>query len=506
MGQGEVSMKIKHFAFSLLLLAFLMFVGCQQNTTPTMPKAGVAQPSSQSVASTSTQADDVRSLKPDKKTSAPDVDQDQTGVDNANVDENDESHSSESEIAAAGEDAQIMSAVHDMRIGSDDSGEMDFNQSQDFLLRVSPHNWNKNWINSNGVVTVRIEGTGIEDIDPKTLQMSCASCTIASDPDYASPFGWKFDSFSLTVKFKKSDAIGLIAEPKRGETYEMLISFSMMNGLDDVKVLSETPLEEEELNLPFTISILGKKPPAGDLNLRIRPKKWNRAWANPDDEDNGIGDDDLITARIKGEGFDEVVPGSLLMSYGTCDSPASDTIFPVFEELGGTSYVAKFTKSDAIGLIEDPKRGQRHPIQVTGQLSSNGETVTFCLSYLILIHGKKSGEGPLTLEIKPKTWNMAWLESDEDGDVTARIKGEDFEKIDPATIWLVGPEGSIAPQVTEFAGFSFNAKFKQSAAIALIPNSPTQTSYDVQIIGFFKDGTTPLPATLTCEVGVKKKK
>ncbi len=190
------------------------------------------------------------------------------------------------------------------------------------------------------------------------------------------------------------------------------------------------------------------------------------------------------------------------MSYGLCDSAASETIAPVFEELGGTSYVAKFEKSEAIALIEDLKRGDTHLIRVTGQLAT-GET--FCLSYLILINGKKSGEGPLTLTIKPTTWNMAWLESDEDGEVTARIKGEDFDKIDSTSIRLEGPAGSIEPQSTEFAGFSFNAKFKQSAAIALIPNTPTLTSYEVKITGYLTDGT-PLPSTVSFVVNIKKKK
>jgi hypothetical protein len=263
-------------------------------------------------------------------------------------------------------------------------------------------------------------------------------------------------------------------------------------------------MEDADYNLSFTISILGlgKKAASGDLSLVIRPKKWNKAWANPDDEDNGVDDDDLVTARIKGEGFDAVVPGSLFMSYGLCDSAATETITPVFEELGGTSYVAKFEKSEAIALIEELKRGETHPIRVTGLLDT-GET--FCLSYMILINGKKSGEGPLTLSIKPTTWNMAWLESDEDGEVTARIKGEDFDKIDPTSIKLEGPEGSIGALSTEFAGFSFNAIFKQSAAIALIPNPSTLTSYEVRITGTLTDGT-PLPATLSFEVDIRKKK
>jgi len=64
-------------------------------------------------------------------------------------------------------------------------------------------------------------------------------------------------------------------------------------------------------------------------------------------------------------------------------------------------------------ICDNLKLGEMHGYRVTGQLAT-GET--FCLSYLILINGKKSGEGPLTLTIKPTTWNMAWLESDEDGE------------------------------------------------------------------------------------------
>jgi hypothetical protein len=123
---------------------------------------------------------------------------------------------------------------------------------------------------------------------------------------------------------------------------------------------------------------------------------------------------------------------------------------------------------------------------VTGELT---DSTPFNLTFWITISGKKSGEGLLTLVIKPKKWNMAWAD-DGDGEVTARIKGEDFDKIDTTQpIQMRGPSGTPINRIgTELAGFSFIAKFSQSQAIALIP-VPPENKYEIFVGFYLTDGT-----------------
>ncbi len=495
-------MKTKIFVLSLSLIFLFALTGCQQNTTPVAPQPSFSKQAPSAAASTAAKSESTRSLKADERTTEPENELERAAAPKQAVTDDAGQGSDLDSEAAAGEGGLEEVLDADAAISkAPGPGGMGAVSPDDFQVDVDPDAWNKNWDHSDGLVTLRIRGESFMDINPETLRMSCGSCLVMTDPAAILPVRWRFGTYSLTAKFNKADAMGLIDGPQRGETYEMLISFSMMEDLDGGLASDGNGEDGPDVIIPFMITILGKKSLPSDLYLVIRPKKWNKAWANGDD-DNGMDDDDLITARISGEGFEDIVPGSLLMSYGTCEDPPSDTIAPYFEELGGISYVGKFEKSEAIALIEDPRRGDMHPIRVTGQLEG-GET--FCLSTMILIVGKKSGEGPLTLAIRPKNWNMAWLDSDEEGEVTARIKGMDFEKIDPGTVQLVGPEGAISPQSTEFAGFAFMAKFMQSAAIGLIPNPPTQKRYELSITGAFTDGT-PLPGTLTFSVNVKAKK
>jgi hypothetical protein len=234
------------------------------------------------------------------------------------------------------------------------------------------------------------------------------------------------------------------------------------------------------------------------LKVEIRPGKWNIAWVDSVDE---------VTARFSGAGFENIDSSTLRMTCGSCSEPGElAEIGPPFAwEVGGVSSVAKFLQSDAIRLLADPKRDETYTINVTGAMIGGAPLEN--LSDEIIIVGKKSGEGPLSLEIKPKQWNMAWAngdDDDDDGEVTARITGEDFDDIDTAMpILMSGPVGSpISPISTEFGGFFFIAKFSQSQAIALIPNPPQQNSYDISVSFYLTDGTQHV---LSCSVPIKTK-
>jgi len=229
------------------------------------------------------------------------------------------------------------------------------------------------------------------------------------------------------------------------------------------------------------------------LKVEIRPDTWNIDWVDSLAE---------VTARFSGEEFEDIDPSTLRMSCGSCSEPGELVeIGPPFVwEVGGVSSVAKFLQSEAIRLLADPKRDETYTINVTGAMNSGAP-----LSDKITIVGKKSGEGELSLEIKPEQWNMAWANGDDDdGEVTARITGEDFDDIDTARdILMSGPVGSpIKPISTEFGGFFFIAKFSQSQAIALIPNPPQQPSYNITVSFYLTDGTQHV---LSCSVPIKTK-
>jgi hypothetical protein len=230
------------------------------------------------------------------------------------------------------------------------------------------------------------------------------------------------------------------------------------------------------------------------LKVEIRPDTWNIDWVNSLAE---------VTARFSGEGFEDIDPSTLQMSCGSCSEPGELVeIGPPFVwEVGGVSSVAKFLQSEAIRLLADPKRDETYTINVTGAMNSGAP-----LSDKITIVGKKSGEGELSLEIKPEQWNMAWANNDDGGggEVTARITGEDFDDIDTAmAILMSGPAGTpISPIGTEFGGFFFIAKFSQSQAIALIPNPPQQPSYNITVSFYITDGTQHV---LSCSVPIKTK-
>ena len=337
-------------------------------------------------------------------------------------------------------------------------------------LEIQPKMWNTDWENSDGGVHVQISGPGFDVIEGEFVKM------VGPAGDELSPYKWEIGGVYFKAWFYKSGAIGIILDPKRGDTYNIQVTGNFTDVLMD------------------SITIVGEKPVEADLSLEIKPSKWNIAWVDSVDE---------MSAHISGDGFDNIKPGIIKMSCALCFEPGDlIEISPSFEELGGSSYVAKFLQSEAIRLFKDPKRDETYDVKVAGEF--NDSTPPFELIYTIAIIGKKSGVGPLTLEIKPDKWNMAWANGDEDGEVTARIKGEDFDKIDSATVSMSGPAGSpLTPDSTEIAGLSLMAKFSQSNAITLIPNSPLASSYDINVAGTLEDGT---PFGLTYTVDVKAKK
>jgi len=79
---------------------------------------------------------------------------------------------------------------------------------------------------------------------------------------------------------------------------------------------------------------------------------------------------------------------------------------------------------------------------------------------------RKSAE-TLQLEIRPKKWNIDWVNSTDEGHV--RIYGTGFDTI--TSIVITGPSGIIIPNFSpEVGGVYYKAFFNQSEAIAAIPD------------------------------------
>ncbi len=468
-------MKTKVILLSTIFVLSFAFISCQKDSTPFSPQIDVEKKSD----NTATTRNTVSTQSKTKESDFSDA-----GKKNGDFENIQEMEKTGTEVNNVNPVNGISIQTKSPYYNRDFKRDRDIETDQGLDVRIHPFRWNTNWEHSDGLVTVRIFGEGLEDVDPISVRMVGPEGDETSEPVMS-----ETGPFFVMAKFLKSDAIGIIPEPKSGETYEIQVTYGNSNGLEATN------------GLFCPIQIVGKKYEAGDLSLEIRPEKWNRAWGNVDDEDNGDDSEDVVTARISGEGFKDMNPGTIQMDYP--DGGLGPILpIPLSYEFGGVSFVIKFTQSDAISLIPDPKRGDTYEIHVTGNLTDG---TPFELTDTITIIGKKSGEGLLSLEIKPNKWNLAWANGDDDGEITARISGEDFDKIDTTQpIKMRGPVGTpINPLGTELAGFSFIAKFSQSDAIALIPNPPTEPKYEIFVSFYLTDGTYH---ELSCWVSIKGKK
>ncbi len=222
-----------------------------------------------------------------------------------------------------------------------------------------------------------------------------------------------------------------------------------------------------------------------ELRVRIQPFKWNINWAN------SMG---LVTVRISGEGFEEINPETLRM----VGPEGAETGAPSMARVGPYSVVAKFLKSEAIGIIPDPQRGVSYEIQVISQLNGGSDFDPPLIATIVVV-GKKSLAGDLSLVIQPKKWNIAWGNNDNNGDdsenvVTARISGDGFQDINPASVQMAYPDGGMPPispipDSYEFGGVSFVIKFNQSDAISLILDPKRGDTHLIHVTGNLTDST-----------------
>jgi len=191
------------------------------------------------------------------------------------------------------------------------------------------------------------------------------------------------------------------------------------------------------------------------LQVQIQPKKWNLNWVDSEDE---------VIAKISGDGYDQITPGSAKLV-----GPDDDKIDSYEEDLGGTYFIAKFHQKDAIGLIDGSLTGMEYDITVKGTYGD--KNVPFDLTDTIEIVGKMPRDGEeLSIQVNPTKWNTNWEKSS--GTVMVKFWGEGYDQINPATVRMVGPGavGMITPVASNLTDDHLIVKFSKKEALSIIPD------------------------------------
>lgn len=252
---------------------------------------------------------------------------------------------------------ELASADSTAQTGSN-AATVDGEPSDLLQARIRPNKWNLDWEKSQGFVTVKFMGDGITEINTETLRLV--------GPEHAAtnaPLRTHLGQFALTVKFFMREAIAIVPDPKRGDSCEIGIMGQYMDG-SQLEALTDM------------VFIVGRKHTKQKLSMVIRPKNWNLAWLKKDDAD-------MVAALIKGKGFDDILPGSIVMQ-GLAGGPS---ITPAKTELKNNGLIVKFWQNQAVGLIPDPQSHEKYPIFVIVSLSGGD---TFNLRDIISIKGKKN--------------------------------------------------------------------------------------------------------------------
>ncbi|HYG60948.1 MAG TPA: hypothetical protein VEL74_00075, partial [Thermoanaerobaculia bacterium] len=176
----------------------------------------------------------------------------------------------------------------------------------------------------------------------------------------------------------------------------------------------------------------------GALKLDVRPDVWNLNW------ENAAGN---LQAFVRGRDAGKIDLDSIELS-GSEDEDKS--ISPRSTRFAGGQVVATFSKSDAIGLFEDAKPGQRRTVTLTFEIEGEDEAQELTDQVRIVGkpdggggEGEGEGEDELHLDIQPGSWNTNWERSL--GQVHVFLRGSDARDIDLRSIVLVGTDEEAEP-------------------------------------------------------------
>jgi len=209
------------------------------------------------------------------------------------------------------------------------------------------------------------------------------------------------------------------------------------------------------------------------LQVQIQPKKWNLNWVDSEDE---------VIAKISGEGYDQITPGSVKL---VSPDDAIKKIDSYDEDIGGTYFIAKFHQSEAIEIINDPVPGMSYDIRVEYVLD---DSETLYLQDTIEIVGKIPRDGEeLSIQVNPTKWNTNWEKSS--GTVMVKFWGDGYDLINPATVMMVGPDDPDVPgDVGVLTSIASNltddhliVKFSKKQALSIIPEPTPGDKHVIRI-------------------------
>ncbi|MEA2599120.1 MAG: hypothetical protein QOF89_112 [Acidobacteriota bacterium] len=215
-----------------------------------------------------------------------------------------------------------------------------------------------------------------------------------------------------------------------------------------------------------------------DLQLQIQPDEWNTNWAHAEG---------LVQAFVRGTDASKIVLASVKLA-----SDQGGPISPRSARIAGGQLVASFSKSDAIGLLTAPKRGDRATVTLSFDVGSDHKQLTDQIRIVGPDDGSGGpgqGSGELRLDLDPDDWNVNWAHSS--GFVHAFLRGPGLKDVDLATVRLVGDKTSadpLAPSDVRLVGNQIAARFAKSAAFATLDNPKPRETHTVKI-RFTQGGT-----------------
>ncbi len=218
----------------------------------------------------------------------------------------------------------------------------------DMAAEIRPGKWNIAWTDSQDDVSVKISGLGFLEVVFSSIWMSGPNGGIQ-------PYSFELGGTYFAALFLQKDAIGLLENPKRDETYEIGIAFT--SGV--------TPY-----SMSYTITINGSKK-SGDYAVKISPDKWNVNWVDSTDE---------LIVKISGGDPTAVEAGSVTMT-----GPTGTVISPSDTEIEDENFHAKFIRKEAMGLIDSPESGNSYTVTIN--FTAGLQALSF--DYSILVNGKK---------------------------------------------------------------------------------------------------------------------
>ncbi|MFL6192784.1 MAG: hypothetical protein ACJ75H_01335 [Thermoanaerobaculia bacterium] len=209
----------------------------------------------------------------------------------------------------------------------------------ELALSINPATWNTNWEHAEGNLQAFVRGKDAGKVDLDSIEM------VVEGGDAIQPRSTRFAGGQVVATFAKSDAIGMLDEPKRGDNVEVTVRFQVGEDkkelTDDVRIVGSGGGDD------------GGEGEETELELNIQPDDWNTNWQRTSGQ---------VHAFIRGKGLDKVDLATVRL---VGDDAGAEALKPTDVRRVGKQIVARFAKSAAYATLDDPKPGETHTVKVT---------------------------------------------------------------------------------------------------------------------------------------------